>query len=143
MTKDFTLTFLADQSPSQVFKAIINVRGWWQGFYNEQIDGKTDKVNDEFSFRAGDGAHQTEQKLIELVPDKRVVWLVTFSKLSFIEKQDEWKGTRLVFEITATGNKTQVRFTHQGLVPDIECYEACSSGWKLYLEQKLLRMINK
>ena len=69
MAKDFTMSFVVDQSPKEVFNAVLNVRGWWQGFYSEDIKGKTDKLNDEFVFRAGEGAHHTTQKLIEVIPE--------------------------------------------------------------------------
>lgn len=141
MTHDFTTTLLVDQSPREVFAAVTNVRGWWSGLYSETIKGKTEKLNDEFSFRAGDGAHYTEQKLIELIPDEKVVWLVTKADLTFVEKKDEWKGTKLIFEISRQKNKTQLRFTHQGLIPAFECYEACSSAWQQYLQEKLLALI--
>jgi hypothetical protein len=141
MAKDFTTALLVDQSPKEVFAAVMNVRGWWSGLYSETINGKTEKLDDEFSFRAGGGAHYTEQKLIELVPEKKVVWLVTKADLTFVDKKDEWKGTKLVFEIAAKKNKTELRFTHQGLVPEFECYDACSSAWQQYLDEKLLALI--
>ena len=141
MAKDFTTTLVVDQSPKEVFAAITNVRGWWSGLYSETIKGKTQKLNDEFSFRAGGGAHYTEQKLIELVPDKKVVWLVTKADLTFVDKKDEWEGTKLIFEISTKKNKTEIRFTHHGLVPEFECYDACSSAWQQYLDEKLLALI--
>lgn len=141
MAKDFTTTFLVDQSPKQVFKAVTNVRGWWQGLYEEEIIGKTEALNDEFTFRAGAGAHYSKQRLIEMVPDKKVVWLVTEGELSFVEKKDEWKGTKIIFDIAKKGNQTEVRFTHQGLNPDIECYDSCSSAWQMYLDQKFVPLV--
>lgn len=141
MAKDFTTTFLVDEPPTQVFNAVRNVRGWWQGLYSEEIKGETENLHDEFTFSAGNGAHYTEQKLIELVPDKKVVWQVTRSELTFIEKQDEWQGTKLIFDISRRGNKTQLQFTHQGLIPEVECYDACSSAWQMYLQEKLLSLI--
>lgn len=139
--KNFTTAFLLDQSPSQVFKAVTNVRGWWQGLYEEEIVGKTEKLHDEFTFRAGAGAHYSKQKLIELIPDKKVVWLVTESELSFIDKKDEWQGTRIIFDISKQGNKTRLTFTHEGLSPEVECYDSCSSAWQMYLDQKFLPLI--
>jgi hypothetical protein len=141
MTKDFATTFLVDKSPKQVFNAVTNVRGWWQGLYEEEIVGKTQELNDEFTFRAGGGAHYSKHKVIEVVPDQKVVWLVTEGELAFIEKKDEWKGTRIIFDISPKGNKTQVTFTHEGLNPEVECYDACSSAWQMYLEQKFLPLI--
>lgn len=140
-TKHFTTSFLVDQSPTQVFKAITNVRGWWQGLYEEEIIGKTHALHDEFSFRAGGGMHYSKQKLIELIPDKKVVWLVTESELSFVEKKNEWQGTKIIFDLSQKGNKTLVRFTHEGLNPEIECYDSCSSAWQNYLDQKFLPLI--
>ena len=34
-----------------------------------------------------------------------------------------------LFEIARKGSLTEVRFTHVGLVPDDECYGACSNAW--------------
>lgn len=141
MAKDFTTTFLVDQSPEQVFKAVTNVRGWWQGLFEEEIIGDTDELNDEFTFRAGAGVHYSKQKLIEFVPYERVVWLVTESELSFVERKNEWQGTKIIFDISKKGNKTEMRFTHLGLNPQIECYDSCSSTWHMYLNQKLRPLI--
>lgn len=141
MAKDFTTTLLVDQSPREVFAAVTNVRGWWSGLYSETIKGKTENLHDEFTFRAGGGAHYTEQRLVELIPDQKVVWLITHADLTFVDKKDEWKGTKLVFEISRQKDKTELRFTHQGLVPEFECYEACSSAWQQYLDEKLLTLI--
>lgn len=142
MKKHFTVILLVDESPRQVFNAVLNVRGWWQGFHSEEITGETSALNDEFSFRAGGGAHYSRQKLVDVVPDKRVVWLVTESGLTFIDKQDEWNGTRIIFEISRIGDQTQLRFTHEGLTPEIECYDSCSTAWDMYLQEKLLTLIS-
>ena len=140
--KDFTTTLLVDQSPEEVFKAVINVRSWWSGYYSEQFEGRTEKLNDEFSFRAGEGAHYSKQKLLEIAPNKKIVWLITESKLSFLEKTDEWTGTKVIFDISKRGEKTQLTFTHQGLSPEIECYDACAPAWTQYVQNKLLPLID-
>ena len=139
--KDFTFTLSVHQTPKEVFNAIRNVRGWWSGLYSEEIKGSTDKLNDEFTFSAGGGAHYSKQKLIELVPDKKIVWLVTDSKLTFLKDQIEWTGTKISFEIFKEGAKMQIRFIHLGLVPKIECFNGCSNAWTQYLQQCLLSLI--
>ncbi|HTF18420.1 MAG TPA: SRPBCC domain-containing protein [Chryseolinea sp.] len=141
-TTDFTLTLTTEQTPQEVFKAITNVRGWWYGYHKEEIKGGTEKLHDEFSFRAADGAHSTIQKLVEVVPNKKVVWLVTDSDLTFIEKNDEWTGTKVIFEISKKGDKTELKFTHEGLTPEVECYDSCAPSWTQYLQNKLLPLIN-
>lgn len=142
-TKSFTTTLLVNQTPEEVFKAVLNVRGWWSGYYSEEFKGGTEKLNDEFSFRAGGDVHYSKQKLVEVIPNKKIVWLVTESKLSFLEKTDEWTGTRVIFDISKKGNKTQLTFTHEGLTPEIECYNACAPAWTQYVENKLLPLITK
>lgn len=142
-TDNFTITLLADKNAEEVFKAITNVRKWWSGYYSEKIEGKTEKLNDEFIFRAGEGAHYSKQKLIEVVPNKKIVWLVTDSELGFLQNKTEWTGTKIIFEISKKGGKTQLVFTHEGLHPDVECYDACSPAWTQYLQNKLLPMITK
>lgn len=140
--QDFTFTCLVDQSPEEVFNAITNVRDWWSGYYSEEIKGDTEKLNDEFSFRAGGGVHYSKQKLVEVIPNKKVVWLITESELSFIEKKDEWTSTKVIFEILQKNGKTQLVFTHEGLAPEVECYESCAPTWSQYLQNKLLPLIN-
>lgn len=141
MIKDFTFTIFTDQSPEHIFEAIRDVRSWWSGFYNESFSGETKELNDEFSFRAGDGAHYSKQKLVEVIPNERVVWIITESELTFLEQKDEWVGTKIVFEISEKDGKTELVFTHQGLTPEIECYDSCAPAWSMYLHEKLLPLI--
>ena len=110
---------MVDQTPKEVFNAINNVRGWW----SEEIEGGTDKLNDEFDYHYED-VHSCKMKLIEVIPDKKVVWLVLDNYFNFTKDKSEWKDTKIIFEISKKDNKTQLHFTHQGLVPEYECYEA-------------------
>ncbi|MBK9636815.1 MAG: SRPBCC domain-containing protein [Bacteroidetes bacterium] len=139
-SKDFTVTILVQHSSEEVYKALLNVRGWWSGLYEESFEGSSEKTGDEFTFLAGGGAHFTKQKLVEQVPNKKLVWLVTESNLSFVDKANEWTGTRICFEIIEEGDKTKVVFTHVGLVPEFECYDSCAPAWTQYIVEKQLRL---
>ncbi|MEO8392668.1 MAG: hypothetical protein ABI700_06720 [Chloroflexota bacterium] len=134
--QNYSAIFVVDQSPAAAFAAINNVRGWW----TENVEGSTHKLNDEFEVRFGD-VHYSKQKLVEVVPDAKVVWLVEDSALNFIHDQSEWTGTHVMFEIAQKGDQTEVRFTHLGLVPVIECYDACSNAWGGYITGSLRSLI--
>jgi Activator of Hsp90 ATPase homolog 1-like protein len=134
--QDYTIAFTVDQSPDGVFDAVNNVRGWWSG----EIDGRTDKLGAEFTYRYKD-VHRSTQKITELVPGKKVVWHVVDSYIDFVEDKTEWNGTDVVFEIGKKAGKTELRFTHVGLAPAIECYENCSSAWSFYINGSLRSLI--
>jgi Activator of Hsp90 ATPase homolog 1-like protein len=135
-TTDFTTTIFVDQNPKEVFNAINNVRGWWQG----EIAGNTDKLNDEFTYRMEE-FHFSRQKLVEVIPNKKIVWLVTESKLNFVKNKSEWTGTKIIFEISEKNNKTQLSFTHSGLVREFECYGGCSNAWSELIQKSLFSLI--
>ncbi|HEU0227463.1 MAG TPA: SRPBCC domain-containing protein, partial [Arachidicoccus soli] len=116
MMKNYSFDIESHQSAKAVFALLLNIKKWWSGIYGETITGKSQKINDEFSFSAGEGMHFTKQKLIELIPYKKIVWEVIASNLSFLENPKEWEHTKLRFDILEkAGNKTKVTFTHQGL----------------------------
>ena len=137
-SQNYSTTFTVDQTPEEVFAAINNVRGWWSG----NIEGSTNKLGDEWTYRYKD-VHYSKQKIAELVPGKKVVWLVLDSYLNFIEDKTEWNGTRIAFEIARKGDKTEVRFAHLGLVPEVECYDACSNAWGGYVNSSRRTLITK
>jgi hypothetical protein len=136
-TADFTTTILVDQTPEEVFDAINNVRGWW----SEEIEGSTDKLNDEFKYHYED-VHRCKMKLIEVIPGKKVVWLVLDNYFKFTKDKSEWTGTKIIFEIAEKDNKTQLRLTHLGLVPQYECYEICRDAWTTYIQNSLRSLVS-
>jgi len=134
--QDFTTTIVVDQTPKQVFNAINNPQAWWSG----EIKGSTDKLNDEFTYRYKE-LHLSKQRIVEMIPDQKVVWLVTESKINYAEDKREWTDTKISFEISEQDNKTQLRFTHLGLVPEIECFDSCSNSWSQLIQQGLFSLI--
>lgn len=134
--QNFTTAFVVNQTTKEAFDAITNVRGWW----TEQVDGRTEQLNDEFSVQFWD-IHYSKQKITELIPYTKIVWLITDSKLTFIENESEWTGTQIIFDITEQKGKTEVRFTQLGLVPQIECHKDCSGAWNGYVQNSLQNLI--
>ena len=134
--QDFTTTFSVEQSPEKVFNAITNVRGWW----SEEIEGATDKLGAEFIYHYED-VHRCKMKITEFVPGERIVWLVLDNYFNFTEDKTEWKDTQVVFEVSQKGDKSEIRFTHLGLVPEYECFNVCSNAWGSYINGSLRSLI--
>ena len=135
--KSYTASIELAQSPTEVFNRMNDVSKWW----SKEFTGNSTKLNDEFVIRFRD-VHYSKQKLIEVIPDKKVVWLVTDSKITWIENnKEEWTNTNMVFEISTKGDKTILQFTHEGLVPTEECYEKCEQGWNMIIKDWLFNFI--
>ena len=134
--QNFTASFTVDKSPEEAFKAIKNISAWW----SEEVVGATDKVGDAFDYHYKD-VHRCSMKMTEAVSGKRVAWLVTDNYFNFVDDKTEWKGTQIVFDIARKGEKTEVRFTHLGLVPEYECFDICSTAWGTYINGSLKSLI--
>ena len=66
-----------------------------------------------------------------------MAWLVTDSQLAFVSEPGEWTGSTIVFDIAAHPGGAELQFTHVGLVPDVECFGACSTAWVHYINGSL------
>jgi hypothetical protein len=135
-SQDFTTTFLSDKSPKEIFNAINDPRAWW----SEEIVGSTNKLNDVFDYHFED-IHSCKVKVLELMPDKKVVWHILENDFNFTNDKTEWVNTKVVFDINVQDGKTNLTFTHVGLQPTDECYEACHQGWTHYIQNSLQKFI--
>ena len=105
-------------------------------------DQRSTTISKEKLIGQSDRRYYSRQKLVEIIPDKKVVLLVTESKLNWLQKdQHEWTNTRMVFEITTEGDKTVLLFTHEGLVPERECYSRCVPRWNMVIKEWLSNFI--
>lgn len=134
--QNFITTFLVEQTPEEVFAAINDVRGWW----SEEIEGSTRELGDEFTFVYED-IHRSRQRITASIPGEKVSWHIVDACLNFTENTGEWIGTDVSFEISKKSNETEIRFTHVGLVPEFECFNACSNGWNYYVNGSLRSLI--
>ncbi len=135
-SKNFTSTILVNQNPETAFNAIKNLRAWW----SVEIEGHTDRLNETFFYHYKN-VHLCKLKLIELIPNRKLVYQVLENEFNFIKDKEEWVNTKLIFEITTKDNQTSVRFTHEGLVPEYECYPVCNDAWTSYIQGSLHSLI--
>jgi Activator of Hsp90 ATPase homolog 1-like protein len=134
--RSFTAVLTVDQTPQEAFQAIKNVRGWW----SEDIEGDTGKAGGEFTYQYKT-AHRCRIRVTELVPGEKVGWHVLDNYFDFTLGNSEWANTEIHFEITLRDGKTEIRFTHVGLVPEYECFDVCSNSWDFYLRTSLRALI--
>ncbi|WP_434444574.1 SRPBCC family protein [Lentzea sp. E54] len=134
--RSYSTSYAVEKSPDEVFAAVLDVRAWWTG----EIEGLADEVGAEFTYRHPP-QHYSRQRVTALEPGRRVVWQVTDSDLSFVSEPAEWTGSEIVFDIVPAGDGAELRFTHVGLVPDVECFDACSAGWSHYVNGSLRSLI--
>jgi len=92
--QDYHATIMVSQAVNEAFTAINSVSKWW----TEKLEGSSEKLNDVFTVDFGDTNFVTH-KLIEVIPGKKIVWLVTDCYLSWFTDKTEWKNTKMVFEI--------------------------------------------
>jgi hypothetical protein len=114
MAAKYTVAIEVAKPPNDVFNHLINnVSKFW----SEEFEGESSKLNDEFVFKSGD-EHYSKNKVVEFVPNKKLVWLVTES----IRKTDnfEWTGTKMIFELTTKGDGTLLKFTYDGVTLENE-----------------------
>lgn len=133
---NFTATISVDQNETITFNAIMNFRAWW----SEEIDGDTDKINGIFLYHYKD-IHICKIKLIEKIEGVKLVYEVMDNDFNFINDKTEWVGSKLIFELSHEGNTTIVKFTHEGLVPEMECYNVCNKAWTGYITKSLHKLI--
>ncbi|HWB25140.1 MAG TPA: SRPBCC domain-containing protein [Chitinophagaceae bacterium] len=136
--KNYTATIEVAKSPEHVFNCITEVPKWW----SKDFEGSSTKLNDEFVI-CHPGAHYSKQKVVEAIPGEKIAWLVTGSNLTWLEKNKaEWTNTSMVFDITVSGDKTIINFSHEGLEPGMECYNRCEQGWNMVIKDCLFNFIN-
>jgi hypothetical protein len=136
--KDFSYSLTVKASAKEAMKKISQVKLWWA----KDFKGNAGKLNDKFSVYFGDDTY-VDFRISEVIPDKKITWLVTDCNLGWINDKKEWKNTEVIYTLTEKGGKTQIDFVHKGMTPDSECYESCKPGWTHHLKDSLLKLIDE
>jgi hypothetical protein len=133
---NFNCSISANISSSEIINKISNLPGWW----GITFSGSAEKQNDTFNVKmSGDSFFNFT--VTELIPGKKVVWLVTDCNMPWYTDKKEWAGTRLIFDIRENNSGTELTFTHEGLTPEVECYNDCAPGWTHWIKTSLFSYI--
>jgi hypothetical protein len=61
-------------------------------------------------------------------PSREIVWSVR--AVPPLPAWEEWAGTRIVVRLRpGDDGGTTMTFEHEGLTPQLHCYDTCSRGW--------------
>lgn len=138
MKRDFSISITVKSSAENAFNAIKSFKDWW----SEEIVGSSDVLNKSFFYHYKD-IHLCRVKLIEVEKNKKLVYLVEENEFNFVDDKTEWVNTKLIFDIEEQAGKTTIRFVHEGLVPEYECFEICKDAWTTYIKGSLKNLIEK
>lgn len=126
-------TLVIKASPARVNSALTTpegLRGWWTQDcdYPSEPDG---------SIRLRFGRNYKELRIEKIEPNREVEWRCIAAQMFAAQpfaRKDEWVGTRIVFHLTPVDDgTTRLEFAHVGLVPEFECFELCSDGWRYFM----------
>lgn len=135
-TKDFTTSIIVDKDISSAFNSIKKFRAWW----SEEIEGNTEQLGETFFYHYKD-VHLCRIKFIDAVINKKLIYQVTDNEFNFTKDKTEWINSKLIFDLSVVGGKTNIVFTHEGLVPENECYNVCHDAWTSYIQGSLKNFI--
>jgi hypothetical protein len=129
---NFSSSISAKISPNEAIKKISNVPEWW----GVTFTGSAGKQNDLFTVKMG-GDSFFNFTVTELIPGKKVVWLVTDCNMPWYTDKKEWANNKMIFDLHENNGATELTFTHEGLTPDVECYNDCAPGWTHWIKTSL------
>ncbi len=107
-------------APEKVYEALTaeeGLRSWWTA---DSVAESTVGSIAEFGFMNRGTVFR--MRVDELVPGKRVVW-------SCLGDPEEWKDTKLVWDITHENGKSTLQFTHGDWRQVTRVFAFCNSTW--------------
>jgi hypothetical protein len=135
--QDYKTDIRVQAPAAETFQMINHVSNWWTNHF----EGRSEKLHDVFTVRFGETF--ITLKIVEFVPDRKIVWHVMDCYKHWLKDKKEWKNTEISWEISTEKNTTHIRFTHIGLVPGIECYTGCEKAWDFYLNESLFKLLTE
>jgi hypothetical protein len=136
---DYHCSITANISAGEAFENISDVAGWW----TSDLQGSAKNLHDIFTVTFGDTFVTFE--ITEVIPDEKITWYVRDCNLHWIKDKKEWKGTSIVWAISSENGSgsTVIDMTHYGLIPGVECYGNCESGWNHFIKESLFKLLTE
>jgi uncharacterized protein YndB with AHSA1/START domain len=124
--RDYARTLTIDTPRERVFDAVATLEGL-AGWWTTLVDGRAEPGG-EITFRF----EGLDEQIVMRVDEARTPELLVWTCLEH-SGHPEWEGTRVAFEIEELNEGSLLRFRHDGLLPTLDCYDVCESGWERFL----------
>lgn len=128
--RSYSTDILTSARPESVYDAITkHIDEWWTELSNQAL-----QVGDQLIVRF-ERTTSWVMTVSEALPSQSLVWKVAEANhdLEGLTTGDEWTGTTIMWTIAGNNAGSKVTLTHDGLVPELQCYEICESGWGHFL----------
>ena len=110
---------------------------WWTITHNQSFRHIGDSIKFTFPPQESDWTFSA----IALEPNTFIELECTGAKHIMLDKPNssttEWLSTKLQWRIESDNAKTHIHFLHEGLVPELDCYDVCEAGWDFFFMQSL------
>lgn len=113
-----------EASSADVYRALTTAEGlrsWWTA--DSQAEAKVGGTT-ELGFYGRSTVFR--MRIAELKPNQRVVW-------ECVGDDEEWKGTRLTWDLTPKGEKIVLHFVHADWHALSSYFAACTTTWGMLL----------
>lgn len=120
------------------FQAVATqMNEWW----TQTTEGSLVKVGDKVTarFPPSFGHWTFEAKVFDRPNRIEMVCIDAHHKVEGQPEEidQEWLGTKIIWDISAAGDKTEIRMTHDGLTPTLNCWDICLDGWNHFFKSSL------
>ncbi len=140
MNESYNKKILVSSAKEYAFRALTEgVREWWGAF-----EGKISKEGDVFTMTFDETAWKF--RVFDVIENEKIGWECIEARhmhpgLSGIEK--EWLGTKVYWSIREKEKGVEIELLHEGLVPELNCYDVCKDEWGHFFLQGLKNYLEK
>lgn len=136
--QDYHSHIVIHSTPKEAFEKISRVSEWW----SKDFEGKSQKPNDVFTVKFSSG-DMYKVKVSEVLPDNKIIWEFIDTYQGWVKNPTEWVGTKIVWEVFPQKDSVEVKMTHLGLVPELECFDRCTKGWDYLTHEILFKFLDE
>ena len=109
--------------PQNIYNALTTTKGiqaWWTE--ETRIENIIGGIN---VFKFGE-KYYNEMRIKNLILNKCIEW-------ECFKGDKEWIGTKLIFELQGTDDKTTLKFFHNGWKEETDFFASCNYQWGYYM----------